>query len=137
MQNPDNRQRGIMSAKEELCFSENSRRLWLFLGSVRELWRKVPGKSRENCWKNFPESRNATNYRISVTGKGKPAGNLGSTLPGACRHLPCGVFLKSTVPAFSSFSELLEVCTKVLSRIGPSQSVSKEKHPHMKQAEGV
>ena len=48
----------------------------------------------------------ATNSRISGTGKGKPAGNLGSTLPRPCPHLPCGVFLKSTVPAFSSFSEL-------------------------------
>ena len=42
-------------------------------------------KSRENCWKNFPGSRNATNSGISGTGKGKPAG---------------------TVPAFSSFSEI-------------------------------
>ena len=30
-----------------------------FLGSLRDFWRKVPGKFRENCWKNFPESRNA------------------------------------------------------------------------------
>ena len=52
--------------------SENSRRLWLFLGSLREFWRKVPGKFRENCWKKFPESPNATNSRISCTGKGKP-----------------------------------------------------------------
>ena len=36
----------------------------------------------------------ATNSRISGTGKGKPAGNLGSTLPGPCPHLPCGVFLE-------------------------------------------
>ena len=74
--------------------SENSRRLWLFPGSVQEFCRKVPGKLRENCWKNFPESRNATNSRISGTGKGKPAGNLGSTLPGPCPHLPCGVFFE-------------------------------------------
>ena len=72
--------------------SENSRRLWLFLGSLREFWRKVPGKFREDCWKIFPESPNATNTRISGTGKGKPAGNLGSTMPGPCPHLPCGVF---------------------------------------------
>ena len=76
--------------------SENSRRLsqWLFPGSVRGFSGKTPGKSRENCWKNFPESRNATNSRISGTGKGKPAGNLGSTLPGPCPHLPCGVFFE-------------------------------------------
>ena len=37
-------------------FSENSRRLWLFLGSVQEFCRKVPGKLRENCWKFLPES---------------------------------------------------------------------------------
>ena len=54
------------------------------------------GKSRENCWKMFPESQNATNSGILGTGKGKPAGNLanGSTLPGPCPHLPCGVFLE-------------------------------------------
>ena len=85
--------------------SQNSRRLWLFPGSVRGFSRKTPGKSRENCWKIFPESRNATNSRIWGTGKGQPAGNLGSTLPGPRPHLPCGMFLKSTVPAFSSFSE--------------------------------
>ena len=71
--------------------SENSRRLWLFPGSVRGFSGKTPGKSWENCWKIFPESQNATNSRISGTGKGKPAGNLGSTLPGPCPHLPCGV----------------------------------------------
>ena len=49
-------------------------------GSVRGFSRKTPGKSRENCWKNVPESRNATNSRISGTGKGEPARNLGSTL---------------------------------------------------------
>ena len=32
------------------------------------------------------------NSRISGSGKGKPAWNLGSTLPGPCPHLPCGVF---------------------------------------------
>ena len=74
--------------------SENSRRLWLFLGSAREFPRKTPGKSRENCWKMFPESRNATNSRILGTKKGKPAGNLGSTLPGPCTHLPCGKFFE-------------------------------------------
>ena len=31
---------------------------------------------------------------ISGTGKGKPAGNLGSTLPGPCPHLPCRVFFE-------------------------------------------
>ena len=70
--------------------SENSRRLWLFLGSLREFWRKVSG----NCWKFFPESPNPTNTRISGTGKGKPVGNLGSTLPGPCPHLPSGVFFE-------------------------------------------
>ena len=51
---------------------------------------KVPGKLLEI----FSESRNATNSMISDTGKGKPAGNLGLTLPGPCPHLPCGVFFE-------------------------------------------
>ena len=72
----------------------NSRRLWLFAGSVQGFSRKTSGKARENCWKNCPEPRNATNSGNSGTGKGKPAGNLGSTLPGPCPHLPCGVFFE-------------------------------------------
>ena len=75
-------------------FSENSRRLWLFPGSVRGFSRKTPGKPREIAGKLFPESRNAINSRISGTGKGKPAGNLGPTLPEPCPHLPCGVFFE-------------------------------------------
>ena len=84
--------------------SENSRRLWLFPGSVRGFPRKTPGKSRENCWKISPESRNATNSRISGTGKGKPAGKVGSTLPGTLSP-PSGrgCFLKSTVSLLGFF----------------------------------
>ena len=67
-------------------------------GCFRGLCRSSAGKFRENsgkiAGKFFPESRNATNSRISGTGKGKPAGNLGSTLPGPCPHLPCGVFFE-------------------------------------------
>ena len=50
--------------------------------------------SGENCWKKFPEAPNATNSGISGTGKGKPAGNLGSTLLCPSPHLPCGVFFE-------------------------------------------
>ena len=46
---------------------------------------------------------NDTNSRISGTGKGKPAGNLGLALPGPCPNLPCGVFFE--VDSFS----LLEI----------------------------
>ena len=82
------------------CHSENSRRLWLFPGSVRGFLRtklrESPGKSSK--------SPHATNSGISGTGKGKPAGNLGSTLPGHCPHLPCRVFLGI------NSSSLLEFC---------------------------
>ena len=64
------------------------------MGCVRGFSRKTPGKSRENCWINFPKSRTATNSRISDTGKSKPAGNPGSVLPGPCPHLPWGVFFE-------------------------------------------
>ena len=60
-------------------------------GVLEENCGKVPGKL---LGKIFPESRNATNSRISGTGKGKPAGNLGSTLPGPCPHLPCGMLFE-------------------------------------------
>ena len=48
------------------------------LGVLQESSGKVPGKLLE---KMFAELRNATNSRISGTGKGRPAGNLRSTLP--------------------------------------------------------
>ena len=94
--------------------SENSRRLWLFEslfpGSVRGFTRensgKVPGKLR----KKFPEPQDATNSRISGAGKGKPAANLGLTLPGPYPHLPCGVFFESAVPGFSGWKSFKNPC---------------------------
>ena len=61
----------------------------LFGGSRGKLWespRKIAGL--------FSRSRKATNSKISGTGKGKPAGNPGPTLPGSCLHLPCAVFFE-------------------------------------------
>ena len=63
---------------------------WDLLGVPEENSGKVPGKLLGKC----SESQNATNSRISGNGKGKPVGNLGSSLPGPCPHLPCGVFLE-------------------------------------------
>ena len=80
----------------------------LFGGSRGKL-RESPGKI---AGKIFPEPRNATNSMISGTGKGKPAGNLGSTLPGPCPHLPCGVFFEidsSSLLEFFGLSWILEV----------------------------
>ena len=80
--------------------SENSRRLWLFPGPVRGFLRKTPGKSRENCWKILP---------LQILGfRALGKANLPGTLGPHCRDLVptfrggC-FFLKSTVPAFSSF----------------------------------
>ena len=57
--------------------------------------RKTPGRVSGKVLGNFSQhSRNATNSKISGTGKGKPAANLGSTLPGPCPNLPCGVFFE-------------------------------------------
>ena len=67
-------------------------------GVCSEVPEETPGKSRENGWINLPESQNVTNSQ-------ETAANLRSTLPGLCPHLPCNVFLKSTVPAFSSFCD--------------------------------
>ena len=68
-------------------FSENSRRLWLFPGS---LW----GFPRESlALAGFPESRSAWSTRVSGTGKGPPDTNLGSTLPWTlCPRILWGVF---------------------------------------------
>ena len=74
--------------------------------------------SRENTGnfreRKFPESQDALYARIlgvryrrrQAPGKGKPAANIGSTLPWTlCRPSVRGCFSKSTVPAFSSFSD--------------------------------
>ena len=71
------------------------------------LYGSSAGKFRENCWIIFPESRNALNCRISGTGKGKPAENLGSTLPGPCPHLPCGVFFEIDSSSLLEVSDFL------------------------------
>ena len=71
-------------------FSENSRRLWLFLGSVRGLSRKIPRKSWENSWNFFPKRE-----MLQIVGFWAPGkANLpGTSLTGPCPHLACGVFL--------------------------------------------
>ena len=67
-------------------------------GVLEENSGKIAGKF-------LPESRNATIIsRISGTGKGKPAGNLGPTLPGPCPHLPCGVFSEIDSSSLLEFS---------------------------------
>ena len=44
---------------------------------------------------NFLRSKKQPiNSSFSGTGKGKPAGNLGSTMPGPCPNLQCGVFFE-------------------------------------------
>ena len=45
--------RRVNSTKKHL------RRLWLFPGSLRGFPMKIPGKSREKCWRTFPKKRNA------------------------------------------------------------------------------
>ena len=74
----------------------------VYLGVPEENSRKALRKSR----KISPISRNATNSRISGTGKGKPAANLGSALPGPCPHLPCGVFFEIDSASLLEFTEL-------------------------------
>ena len=74
------------------------------LGVLQENSRKVPGK----LLVKFCRIAKCTNSMISGTGKGKPAGNLGSTLPDLVPTFRAACFLKSTVPAFSSFSEIWE-----------------------------
>ena len=59
---------------------------------------KKSGKVPAPLLEKFPELRNATNSKISVTGKGKPAKNLGSTLPGFC-----GVFLENDSASLLEF----------------------------------
>ena len=56
--------------------SEKSRRLWRFPGSVRGFRGKLQESPGKISGKNVPESRNATNSKISGTGKGKPAANV-------------------------------------------------------------
>ena len=85
--------------------SENSRRLWLFPGSVQEFCRKVPGKLGKIAGKFFPNREMLQILGFRAPGKA----NLPETLGPHCRDLVptfrAGCLLRSTVPAFSSFSE--------------------------------
>ena len=53
-------------------------------GVLQENSGKIPGKLPNRKMLQIPG--------FQGTGKGKPAGNLGSTLPGPRPHLPCGMF---------------------------------------------
>ena len=55
----------------------NSRRLWLFPGSVQEFWGKVPGRLRENCWKIFPNREMLQILRFRAPGKANLPETLG------------------------------------------------------------
>ena len=78
-------------------FSENSRKLWLFLWPFQGFPRIKPRES-------LTDSQNALNSRISGTRKGKPAANLGSTL--SWTLCPQVFYSKPTaVTAFASFSD--------------------------------
>ena len=79
---------------------------WDLLGGSRG---KLQGKLLEKCL----ESQNALNSRISGTGKGKPAGNLGSTLLGDGPTFCEVFFLKSTFLTFSSFLHVLHRVTSI------------------------
>ena len=59
-------------------------------GVLEENSRKVLGKLLEQF---FPNPEMLLILGIRALGK-KPTGNLGSTLPGRCPHLPCGVFVE-------------------------------------------
>ena len=88
-------------------YSKNSRRLWLFLGSVRGFVREVEGKFWEECWKIFPESPNALNSRISGTGQGKPAANLGANWLGFVPTFRVGCFRNRRLAATSGEAKFL------------------------------
>ena len=92
----------------EALTSEISRRLWLFPGSLGGFSRNSRGSPAKIAGK-FPELQMLQMLRFRGTRKGKPAGNLGSKLPGPCPTFCAGSlkFSKSTVPAFSSFTQEL------------------------------
>ena len=77
-------------------------RFWALFGGCRgKLW-----ESRENCWIIFPNREMLQFLGFRALGKA----NLPGTLARHCLDLAptfrAGCFLQSTVPAFSSFSEL-------------------------------
>ena len=95
---------------------------WLFPGTFRGFPRRTPGKSWENRWKNFPESRNAINSRISGTRKGESAGNL--MCPDLVPTFCVGCFLKSTVPTFAQ--SCWGICPTHFSEIAPEPAKLRE-----------
>ena len=85
--------------------SENSRRLWLFPGSLRGVPRKIAGKPREYCWKIFPNREMLQILGFRALEKANLPGTLGRHCLDLVPTFRAGCFLKSTVPAFSSFSD--------------------------------
>ena len=73
----------------------------LFGGSRGKL-REGPGKIAGEI---FPNRAMLRILGFQAPGKANLPGTLGRHCPRPCTHLPCGVFLESTVPAFSSFSD--------------------------------
>ena len=81
----------------EWCFqtgqlSEDSRRLWLFVGCVRGFPRQTPGKPRESCCKNSPNREMLQILGSRAPEKANLLGTLGRHCPGPCSHLPGVVF---------------------------------------------
>ena len=85
--------------------SENSRRLWLFPGSLRGSRGKLRESPGKIAGKFFPNREVLQILGFQAPGKA----NLPRTLGQHCLDLVptfrAGCFLKSTVPAFSSFSD--------------------------------
>ena len=92
-----------------LYFSENSRRLWAcgcfrgLLGGSRGKLRESPGKIAGK--KIFPNREMLQILGFWAPGKANLLGTLGPHCQDLVPTFRAGCFLKSTVPAFSSFSE--------------------------------
>ena len=74
--------------------------------------RKTPGKSRENSWKIFPNREMLQILGFRAPGKANLPGTLGRHSWDLVCTFRAGCFLKSTVPAFSSFSESCRTNTR-------------------------
>ena len=104
----------IVRSPSRPVISAPEKRLWrfrsLFGGSEEKVQKKVLGKKIAG---HFPRSRNAANSWISGTGKTNPPGTFGRHCWDLVPTFRAGCFLKSTVPAFPSFSESREEGTAI------------------------
>ena len=127
------REGGLRVGPAISLWSENSRRLWLFPGSLRGFPRKIAGKSREDRRKTLRDLRNASNSTISdlfctqISGRKFLPELSGEIHPGTAplQALRCALALQNR--ALFEGEKMAKMCQEKERKGGGQQRGKKEK----------